>query len=94
MVIIGTVFDCDFNSPTMGQAVAGPQMSILDMNGGEPLIIPGTFHSLSMDRTGTLIAAAHYKDYQDLDPMLEIYSAQTGQLALPLGPGNTPQLQP
>jgi hypothetical protein len=94
MLIIGTVFDCDFNSPTMGQAVAGPQMSILDMNGGEPLIIPGTFHNLSMDRTGTLIAAAHYRDYEDLHPMVEIYSAQTGQLALPLGPGNTPQLQP
>jgi hypothetical protein len=47
-----------------------------------------------MDRTETWIAAAHYQDNQDLNPMVEIYSAQTGQLVLPLGPGNTPQLQP
>jgi dipeptidyl aminopeptidase/acylaminoacyl peptidase len=94
MVIIGTVFDCDFNSPTMGQPVAGPQMSILDMNGSEPLIMPGTFYFLSMNRTGTLIAAAHFQDYQDLNPMIELYSAQSGQLVLSLGPGNNPQLQP
>jgi hypothetical protein len=47
-----------------------------------------------MDRSGTMIAAAHYKDYQDLNPMLELYSAQTGELILPLGPGSNPQFQP
>jgi dipeptidyl aminopeptidase/acylaminoacyl peptidase len=96
LVVLGTVVDCDFNSPTMGQVVAGPQMSILALPEGvsERLVIPGTFHSLSMDRTGTLIAAAHYKDYQDLNPMVELYSAQTGELVLALGPGNNPQFQP
>jgi WD40 repeat protein len=94
LVIFGNVVDCDFNSPTIGQSIAGPQMSILTLDGNERLIIPGTFFGLSMDRTGTLIAAAHFKDYQDLNPTIELYSAQTGQLVLPLGLGNNPQFQP
>jgi hypothetical protein len=94
LVVVGSVVDCNPNSSSMGQILAGPQMSILGLNGVERLVIPGTFNSLSMDRTGTWIAAAHFKDYQDLNPMVEIYSAQTGQLVLSLGPGNTPQLQP
>lgn len=94
LVMVGTVVDCNVNSPTMGQVVAGPQLSVLGLDGSERVIIPGTFNSLSMDRTGTWIAAAHYQDYQDLNPMVEIYSAQTGQLVLSLGPGNTPLLQP
>lgn len=94
LVIFGNIVDCDFNSPTVGQSIAGPQISILGLDGSERLIIPGTFFGISMDRTGTLIAASHYIDYQDLNPMLEVYSAQTGQLALPLGPGRNPQFQP
>lgn len=94
LVIFGTVVDCDFNSPTIGQIIAGPQMSILGLDGIERLIIPGTFFGMSMDRTGTLIAASRYKDHQDLNPMLEIYSTQTGQVALALGPGRNPQFQP
>ena len=94
LVIFGNVVDCDFNSPTVGQSIAGPQMSILGLDGSERLIIPGTFFGISMDRTGTLIAAARYQSYQDLNPILEIYSAQTGQLALALGPGRNPQFQP
>ena len=94
LVIFGNVVDCDFNSPTVGQSVAGPQMSILGLDGSERLIIPGFFMGLSMDRTGTWIAAAHFKDFQDLQPMVELYSAQTGQLALTLGPGSNPVFQP
>ncbi|MCI0554735.1 MAG: hypothetical protein L0287_27625 [Anaerolineae bacterium] len=94
LVIFGNVVDCDFNSPTIGQTIAGPQMSILGLDGNERLIIPGTFFGMSMDRSGTLIAASHYKDHQDLNPMLEIYSTQTGQIALALGPGRNPQFQP
>jgi hypothetical protein len=78
----------------MGQAVAGPQLSILRLDGSEGLVLPGTFNSLSMDRTGSVIAAAHYKSYQDLNPTVELYSVQTGQLILQVGPGNSPQLQP
>lgn len=94
IVIFGAVVDCDPNSPNMGQVVAGPQMSILGMDGSERLVIPGFFMSLSMDRTGTMIAAAHYQDYQDTQPVVELYSAQTGQLILSVGNGSHPVLQP
>jgi len=48
-----------------------------------------------MDLTGTMIAAAHFENgFQDANPTIEIYSAQTGQLVLPLGPGSNPQFQP
>jgi Tol biopolymer transport system component len=94
IVASGNVVNCDFNSSTMGQSIAGPQMSILGLDGSERLIIPGTFYGMSVDRTGTLIAASHFKDFQDPNPMLEIYSAQTGQMTVLLGPGSNPQFQP
>jgi WD40 repeat protein len=94
LVIFGNVVDCDPNSPTMGQSVAGPQMSIVGVDGSERLVIPGFFMDLSMDRTGSWIAAAHYKDFQDLQPVVELYSAQTGELVLTLGPGGNPVFQP
>ncbi len=94
LVATGTVVDCDMNSPSMGQAVAGPQMSILKLDGTEGLIIPGMFYSPSVDRTGTWIAAVHVKSLGDTNPMVEVYSAETGQLAITIGPGNFPKLQP
>lgn len=94
LIVLGNVVDCNLNSPNAGQVIAGPQMSIIGLDGSERNIIPGTFYGISMDRTGTLIAAAHYKDYQDLNPMVELYSAQTGELVLALGPGSNPQFQP
>ncbi len=95
LIALGNVLDCDFNSPTTGQVVAGPQMSIIGLDGSEQTIIPGFFYGISVDRIGTLIAAAHYKDgFQDLNPMVELYSTQTGQLVFTLGPGSNPQFQP
>jgi hypothetical protein len=95
LVALGQVFDCATNSPTSGQIVAGPQMSILGLDGSERLIIPGYFYGISMDRTGNWIAAAHFQGgFQDLNPNVEIYSAQSGQSVLSLGPGNTPEFQP
>jgi WD40 repeat protein len=95
IVALGNVIDCNLNSPTLGQVIAGPQMSILGLDGSERTIIPGFFHGISMDRTGSLIAAAHFQNgFQDTNPNTEIYSAQTGQLVLPLGPGSSPQFQP
>jgi WD40 repeat protein len=94
LVTFGNVVDCNFNSPTMGQSVAGPQMSILGLDGSERLVIPGMFYGMSMDRTGTWIAASHYTDNQDLNPIVEIYSTQAGQLVLTLGPGRNPQFRP
>jgi WD40 repeat protein len=95
LIALGNVLDCAANSPTSGQIIAGPQMSILGLDGSERTIIPGFFYGISMDRTGNFIAAAHFENgFQDLNPNVEIYSTQTGQLVLPLGPGNNPQFQP
>ncbi len=95
IVALGNVIDCNLNSPTPGQVIAGPQMSTIGLDGSEGLIIPGFFYGISMDRTGTLIAAAHFLEgFQDLNPNVEIYSAQTGQPVLSLGPGSNPQFQP
>jgi dipeptidyl aminopeptidase/acylaminoacyl peptidase len=94
-VALGNVVDCAPDSPTSGQIIAGPQMSIIGLNGSERAIIPGFFYGISMDRAGTMIAAAHYKDgFQDLNPNVEIYDAQTGQIILSLGSGSNPQFQP
>ena len=95
LVALGNVIDCNLNSPTAGKVIAGPQISILRMDGTEGYVIPGFFYGISMNRSGTLIATAHFQDgFQDLNPTVEIYSAQTGQLVLPLGPGSNPQFQP
>ena len=95
LVALGNVVDCNFNSPSMGQVVAGPQMSIIGLDGSERTIIPGFFYGISTDRSGALIAAAHHQGgFQDMNPNIEIYSAQTGQLVLSLGPGNSPKFQP
>lgn len=95
LVALGNVVDCNLNSPTTGQVIAGPQMSILGLDGSERTIIPGFFYGISMDRSGSLIAAAHHQNgFQDVNPNVEIYSAQTGQQVLSLGPGTNPQFQP
>jgi dipeptidyl aminopeptidase/acylaminoacyl peptidase len=95
LVGLGNVVDCNINSPIQGQVIAGPQMSLMGLDGSEPLIIPGFFYGISMDRTGRLIAAAHYLEgFQDMNPNVELYSAETGQLVLALGPGSNPQFQP
>ena len=95
LVALGNVIDCKMDSPTVGQVLAGPQMSILGLDGSERTIIPGFFYGISVDRSGTLIAAAHHLEgFSDMNPTLEIYSAQTGQPVLSLGPGNTPEFQP
>ncbi|HMB22403.1 MAG TPA: hypothetical protein VKP08_06230 [Anaerolineales bacterium] len=97
LIALGNVMDCNPNSPSMGQVVAGPQMSIIGVPEGtaESTIIPGFFYGISMDRAGTMIAAARFEDgFQDLEPAVEIYSAQAGQLILSLGPGSNPQFQP
>jgi WD40 repeat protein len=95
LVALGNVIDCNLNSPTVGQTLAGPQMSIIGLDGSERAIIPGFFYGLSMDRTGTLIAAAHFEEgFQDVNPTVEVYSAETGQRVLSLGAGSNPQFQP
>ena len=95
IVAHGNVVDCNLNSPNTGKSIAGPQMSIIGLDGSERAIIPGFFFGISADRTGSMIAASHFQDgFQDPNPNVEIYSALTGQLILPLGPGSSPQFQP
>jgi hypothetical protein len=95
LVGLGNVVDCNLNSPILGQVIAGPQMSIIGLDGSERTVIPGFYYGISMDRTGALIAASRHEDgFQDLTPDVEIYSAETGQLVLSLGPGSNPQFQP
>lgn len=95
IIALGNVVDCNLNSPTPGQVIAGPQMSRITLDGSEGLIIPGFFYGISVDRTGTLIAAAHFLEgFADLNPNIEIYSAQDGQLVLALGAGSNPHFQP
>jgi len=95
LVALGNVMDCNLDSPTTGQVIAGPQMSTIGLDGSEKTIIPGFFYGISVDRTGNFIAAAHHQNgFQDVNPAIEIYSAQTGQLVLPLGSGTNPEFQP
>jgi WD40 repeat protein len=95
LIALGNVVDCDLTGSTPGHVIAGPQMSTIGLDGSEGLIIPGFFYGMSMDRTGTLIAAAHFLEgFQDLNPTVEIYSGHTGQPVLALGPGSNPQFQP
>lgn len=95
IVALGMVVDCNLNSPNTGQMIAGPQMSIIGLDGSERTIIPGFFWNISVDRSGTWIAASnHQEGLQDLNPNVEIYSTQTGQRVLSLGPGSYPQFQP
>ena len=78
IVALGNVIDCGLDSPTSGQVIAGPQMSVIGLDGSERAIIPGFFYGMSMDRTGRLIAAARFLEgFQDLNPNVEIYSAET-----------------
>lgn len=95
IVALGNVLDCNINSATPGQVIAGPQMSIIGMDGSERTVIPGFFYGISMDRAANMIAGAHYANgFQDTNPVIEIYNAQTGQLMLSLGPGSHPEFQP
>ena len=95
IIALANVVDCNLNSPTPGQVIAGPQMSRINLDGSEGLVIPGFFYGISVDRTGTLIAAAHFLEgFADLNPNIEIYSAQDGQLVLALGAGSSPKFQP
>jgi hypothetical protein len=93
LAISGGVQNCDNTSSDYGKPMTGPQLSVVGLDGTERLVIPGLFHGLSYDCTGNLIAVGHYKDIQDINPTIEIYSTQTGQLILSLGAGSYPAFQ-
>ena len=88
------VMNCDMVSTDFGKIVAGPQLAVIGLDGVERLVIPGLFYGFSYDCTGTLIAASHFQNNQDMNPNIEIYSAQNGQMMLNLGAGMSPSFQP
>lgn len=94
LAVTGLVRDCTFGAATEGQVLAGPQLSVLGLDGVERLIIPGEFSYVSYDRTGQFIAAARTTDPATYATSVHLYSTQTGQLVLDLGPGSNPQFQP
>lgn len=90
--MISAVWDC---SPILsgGQPryLAGPQLSIVGLDGAERLTLPGSFDSPSFDFTGQMLAAALMD--KEGKPRVQIY-ALTGDLVLDLGEGALPQFQP
>ncbi len=97
LAVFGTIISGDFGSANPCQTLAGPQISIVGLDGSERTIIPGFFYGISVDRSGKLIASARQPGAfppQPGEASVEIYSAQTGQLVLSLGPGEHPEFQP
>ena len=90
----GGVLNCDMARSDFGQIVAGPQLSVIGLDGIERLVIPGLFYGFDYDCTGTLLAVSHYQNNQDINPNIEIYSSQNGQWIAGLGPGMSPSFQP
>jgi hypothetical protein len=85
----GGVIDCD-----TGERIASQQLSIIGLDGNERLVLPGQFGSPSYDCSGAFLAVTHSQNLQDMNPTIEIYSVQTGQMVLSLGPGMSPSFQP
>ncbi len=91
LAMTGGVRNCDLNSSDAGKFVAGPQLSVVGLDGTERLTILGEFYWPTFDYTGQMLAAAL------LDPQgnsrVQIYSLK-GDLILDLGDGTRPQFQP
>jgi hypothetical protein len=85
----GGVIDCD-----TGERIASQQLSIIGLDGNERLVLPGQFGSPSYDCSGAFLAVTHSQNLQDMNPTIEIYSVQTGQMVLSLGLGMSPSFQP
>jgi len=94
LAVSASVQNCDVTSPEFGKTIAGPQLSVLGLNGNESLIVPGLFFGPNFDCSGAFLAATHYQNAQDMSPTIEIYAVQTGQMILRLGPGMSPAFQP
>jgi hypothetical protein len=94
LAVTGLVRDCTLGSSNEGQIIAGPQLSLLNLDGTEGLVIPGDFHSVSFDPRGQWIGVARSIDPSALTANVEILSAQNGQVVLDLGQGQSPQFQP
>lgn len=83
----GLVTDCARFTGLLG----GPQVSRVTLDGAEHEIIPGDFKSVSLDRTGTLVAVIKKTG---LDTTNVQILRQDGHLVLDLGEGTLAALQP
>ncbi|MGQ0600448.1 MAG: TolB family protein, partial [Anaerolineales bacterium] len=63
VLISAQVRDCGLGAAEPGQAIAGPQLTVVKLDGMEGLTIPGQFASLSADRAGQLVAATRYESF-------------------------------
>jgi dipeptidyl aminopeptidase/acylaminoacyl peptidase len=93
VLISAQVRDCSLGAAEPGAAVAGPQLTVVKLDGAEGLTIPGQFAFLSVDRAGQMVAASRYESF-DAPGRVHVYSLTDGKLLLDLGEGMWPQLQP
>lgn len=92
LAMVGGVWDCSaFVSGGEPRYLAGPQLSIVGLDGVERLAIPGDFYWPTFDHTGQMLAAARLE--QGGKSQVQIY-ALNGNLNLDLGEGTLPQFQP
>jgi hypothetical protein len=93
LAITGGVWDCStILSGGEPAFVAGPQLSIMGLDGTERLVIGGFFERPSFDRTGAMLAAELGSD--TAAPHVEVRSTGDGSLLLDLGEGNQAVFQP
>jgi hypothetical protein len=93
LAITGGAWDCSaILSGGQPSFVAGPQLSIVGLDGVEGLVIPGFFYSPTFDRAGALLAAELASDTGP--SAVQVFSASDGSLLLELGEGSQPVFQP
>lgn len=92
----GLVMRVDMMAAEPCRLLAGPQLSLVGLDGSEQAVIPGQFYDISLNRDGQWIAAARHAFPPGLEdqPVVEIYSAESGELVLSLGAGERPAFQP
>ena len=93
VVISAQVRDCSLGAAEPGTPIAGPQLTVVKLDGAEGLTIPGLFAAPSVDRAGQFLAAARYDSF-DAPGRIQLLSLTDGRVLLELGEGLLPQLQP
>jgi hypothetical protein len=93
LAITGGAWDCStILSGGEPAFVAGPQLSIVGLDGTEQLVIPGFFWRPSFDRTGAMVAAELGSDTSA--SRIEVHSTSDGSLLLDVGEGSEAVFQP
>jgi len=93
ILISAQVRDCAPVAPEPGKSIAGPQLTVVKLDGAQGLTIAGQFAFPSVDRAGQFVAAARYESF-DAPGRIQLLSLADGRVVLDLGEGLLPQLQP